>query len=44
MRVKSESELRPLHIQLSVVDSPLIRIVTLYEPDRNEWEDHARRR
>ena len=30
---------RPLHIQLSLAEVPLIRIVTLYEPDRNEWED-----
>ena len=35
---------RPLHIQLSVAEVPQIRIVTLYEPDRNEWEDYARRR
>ena len=35
---------RPLHIQLSVVEVPQIRIVTHYEPDRNEWEDYARRR
>ena len=34
---------RPLHIQLSLAEVPLIRIVTLYEPDRNEWEDYARR-
>ena len=33
----------PLHIQLSLAEVPLIRIVTLYEPDRNEWEDYARR-
>jgi len=35
---------RPLHIQLSVADLALIRIVTLYEPDSNEWVDYARRR
>ena len=35
---------RPLHIKLSVSESLLIRIVTLYDPDRNEWEDYARRR
>ena len=35
---------RPLHIQASVADSPQVRIVTLYEPDKNEWDDFARRR
>ena len=35
---------RPLHIQVSVTDSPLARIVTLYEPSSEEWEDYAWRR
>ncbi len=35
---------RPLHIQVSVAETPLLRIVTLYEPDTDEWEDYARRR
>ena len=35
---------RPIHIQVSVADTPLIRIVTLYEPDSDQWEVHARRR
>ena len=35
---------RPLHIQVSVADSPKIRIVTLYEPSEDEWEDYRRRR
>ena len=34
---------RPLHIQVSIVDSPETKIVTLYEPSRNEWEDFTRR-
>lgn len=38
------SEQRPLHIQVSVADVPLIRIVTLYEPESGEWEDYVRRR
>ena len=35
---------RPLHIQIA--DSPAlpVRIITLYEPDPAEWEDHERRR
>lgn len=35
---------RALHIQVSVAETPLLRIVTLYEPDSNEWENYARRR
>ena len=35
---------RPLHIQVSVADSSQIRIVTLYEPNTDEWEDFVRRR
>lgn len=34
---------RPLHIQVSIVDSPETKIVTLYEPNSNEWEDFTRR-
>ena len=39
----TESE-RPLHIQVSVTDSQHVRIVTLYEPDEDAWQDYARRR
>ena len=35
---------RPLHIQVADSPSPTVRIVTLYEPDPAEWEDHRRRR
>ena len=35
---------RPLHIQVSVSNTPLIRIVTLYEPDSHQWELYVRRR
>ena len=35
---------RPFHIQISVADSSQIRIVTLYEPNTDEWEDFVRRR
>jgi hypothetical protein len=36
---------RPLHLQVSYVESELIRIITLYQPDENEWfEDYATRR
>ena len=35
---------RPLHIVVSLSDTPVLRIVTLYEPDPDEWEDYVRRR
>ena len=35
---------RPLHIQISVIDSPQVRIVTIYEPDPDEWRDYSERR
>lgn len=35
---------RPLHIQCSYPSRPLIRIVTIYEPDPDEWIDWKARR
>ena len=35
---------RPLHIQASLADNQVVRIVTLYEPNPNEWIDYSRRR
>lgn len=35
---------RPLHIQVSHVNSDLLKVITLYEPDPAEWYDYARRR
>ena len=35
---------RPLHLQVSYVDSELVKIITVYEPDPEEWYDHERRR
>src|SRR5688572_12652010 len=35
---------RPLHIQVSLAESSLTRIVTLYEPDPAEWDAFRRRR
>ena len=35
---------RPLHIQVSSADSDATRIITLYEPDPNEWADFRKRR
>ncbi|MBF0289817.1 MAG: DUF4258 domain-containing protein [SAR324 cluster bacterium] len=35
---------RPLHIQVSLGNLEIIRIITLYEPDENEWIDYKERR
>jgi len=35
---------RPLHIQSSYPSRPLVKIVTLYEPDLAEWIDFRVRR
>ena len=35
---------RALHIQVSRADTELARIITLYEPNADEWVDYSRRR
>lgn len=35
---------RPLHIQVSLAETPGVKIVTIYEPDPDEWIAHAVRR
>ena len=35
---------RPLHMQVSLADTDLVKIVTLYEPDGGEWVDYSVRR
>lgn len=35
---------RPLHLQVSRADVDLIRIITLYEPDPDEWYNYSERR
>jgi hypothetical protein len=35
---------RPLHLQVSYIDSPMVKIITLYEPDLAEWEAFSKRR
>ena len=37
-------ENRPLHIQVSYADTEMVRIITLYEPDPEEWIDFRKRR
>ncbi len=31
---------RPLHIQASYANSPMVKIITLYEPDETEWTNN----
>jgi hypothetical protein len=35
---------RPLHIQCSYPSRPLVKIITLYEPDPQRWVDFKVRR
>jgi len=35
---------RPLHIQVSYAETEKVRIITLYEPDPEEWIEFSRRR
>lgn len=35
---------RPLHIHCSYPSRPLLKIITLYEPDSARWEQHRIRR
>jgi hypothetical protein len=35
---------RPLHFQVSYAESDLTRIITIYEPDPNEWIENRKRR
>ena len=38
------NEGRPLHIQCSYPSRPLVKVVTVYEPDPNKWFDFKIRR
>jgi hypothetical protein len=35
---------RPLHIQISLAETELVIIITLYEPDPAEWVNYSQRR
>lgn len=35
---------RPLHFQVAFVDSELTKIITIYEPDANDWIEYRKRR
>ncbi len=36
--------LRPLHFQCSYPSRPLVKVITVYEPDPNQWIDLKRRK
>ena len=35
---------RPLHIQVSLADTDLVRVITVYEPDPQLWHNHSVRK
>lgn len=35
---------RPLHIQVSLLDTDILKIITIYEPKEEEWMDYCKRR
>ena len=35
---------KPLHIQVSLADTSLVRVITVYEPDPADWIDYTARR
>lgn len=35
---------RPLHIQVSLAETDLVKIITIYEPDPSEWINYSERR
>ncbi len=35
---------RPLHFQVSYAESDMAKIITIYEPDPNEWIENRKRR
>jgi hypothetical protein len=35
---------RPLHLQVSLQESAIVKIITIYEPDPNQWIQFARRK
>ena len=35
---------RPLHIQVSRANTEFLKIITVYEPNKNEWVNYSQRR
>ena len=35
---------RPLHIQVSLAETSLVRVITVYEPHPDDWTNYTTRR
>ena len=35
---------RPLHIQVSLAETDLVKVITVYDPDPSEWINYSQRR
>lgn len=35
---------RPIHVQCSYPSRPLVKVITIYEPDPNQWVGYRQRR
>ncbi len=35
---------RPMHIQVSSADTEFVKIITIYEPNEDEWINYSKRR
>ncbi len=35
---------RPIHIQVSLADTESVKIITVYEPNEDEWINYSKRR
>lgn len=35
---------RPIHIKVSLADTEFVKIITIYEPNKDEWIDYSKRR
>lgn len=35
---------RPIHIQVSFADTEFVKIITVYEPNEDEWINYSKRR
>jgi hypothetical protein len=35
---------RPIHIQVSFADTEFVKIITIYEPNEDEWINYSKRR
>jgi hypothetical protein len=35
---------RPIHLHVSLADTENVKIITLYEPNKDDWTDYCKRR